>query len=213
MPVEAMLKQAADLTESYRLERAAEIYRHLLAQKPDLVDGLVGLAATLARQSDLHGAFELYRQALRLHPQSAVISHRLAVACELAGLFDEALAGNRRVVKLNPGLLRARCRLATLRERICDWDRRDEEKQAIADTLKRHFLGSSPGKSRPIEPWSLLTLPLSPAEVLALARSYSVVELESLHPLRARLPAYTVRRAGCGSGICPTTFATPRRHT
>lgn len=208
---EELLQRADGLAVHHRFDQAIEAYRNLLARHPDHVEALVGLATILARRDDLAGAIDLLRRALRLRPQAALICHQLAAVYELAGMDEEALAGYRRAVKLKPDLLRARHRLSQIRDQRCDWQGRTEEKQALAALLKDHLARGVPGLGNPVDPWSLLTLPLSPDELLPLARAFSsaTTHTGSLRnsSLRTAFPPHSAPRPGrCRIGYLAHEF-------
>ncbi len=170
------------LANAFRSSEAAALYRQVLAQAPDHVDALVGLAAALTRKpfvKNVAEAAECLRRALQLQPQSGLITYNLAAVYDLAGKREESLAGFRRAIRLRPDFLPARQRLSVLREQVCDWHHRGQEHQAYVACLMDHLNRGAP---IPIDPWSLLTLPLSPEQILRLAEAYSNEEQAPARP-------------------------------
>lgn len=186
-------RRAAALTERNANGPAIEAFRRALGLQSDHVDALVGLARLLSRQEDLSEPVELLRRALRLRPGSAEITYTLAMVLDLAGAPGEALAGFRRAVRLDPDHLAARHRLAVRMANVCDWTRRDEEHSRIVAALRQR---AAAGEPSPVDPWSLPTLPVSPADLVPIARSFSARYEEFARRFRTEMPDRTRPNVG-----------------
>ncbi|MGE5641010.1 MAG: tetratricopeptide repeat protein [Clostridia bacterium] len=161
-----------------------------------------------------------YRQASALAPEDAAYLNNLGCALGLDGAFEEAVGPLSRAVELAPGYVDAHANLgnvySTLGRReaavrcfreayklapgdpartadllfelqhVCDWTEFDALARARRENLRRH-------PERRIDPFSLLSIPSTPDEQLAAARSYAA-HIEPAAGVQ-RAPALA-RRAG-----------------
>lgn len=120
-----MLRQAAALHQSGRLDAAEQIYKQLVAAGPDA--NALHLLGVLRCQQHQHAtAVELIRKALALCPSSAMMHNNLASALNALGHLDEALRHFQRAVSLEPDYADAHFNLGDLYYRL----RRAEEAAA-----------------------------------------------------------------------------------
>jgi Flp pilus assembly protein TadD len=95
-----------------RYAEAAECYRRALRVKPDDVDALNNLGASLADLGRLADAVVCYQEAIRLRPNHAEAYYNLGNALRIAGRFDEAIAVYAQALRLRPEMVEAHNNLA-----------------------------------------------------------------------------------------------------
>ncbi len=101
-----------------RYAEAAECYRRVLRQRPDDVDALNNLGASLADLGRLADAVVCYQEALRLRPDHAEAYYNLGNALRLAARHDEAIKAYVQALRLRPEMVEAHNNLAiVLRKR------------------------------------------------------------------------------------------------
>jgi tetratricopeptide (TPR) repeat protein len=91
---QAMSKQSLD-------DEAIEVFRALLAARPDCYQGHLGLAITLMK-NDLPAAIPEFRKALEIDPELSDAHYNLAQALMQTGQPDDALAHLDTLVELDP---------------------------------------------------------------------------------------------------------------
>jgi protein O-GlcNAc transferase len=199
--------------QSGRREQAADAYRRALAldaRSDEAVDELGGI---YLEEGKLDEAIEHYGNALRSLPGVARVHNGFGCALLLRGRVDEALAQLRRAVELQPDLAGAQHNLgnayslrgdhlqaigafeaalalrpddAAVREgllfemqNVCDWMRFDElcalQRASAVDPAQR------------VSPFSLLSIPSSPAEQLQCARNFGLRQEAQVAEARERL--------------------------
>jgi len=92
VPVDATLTSAYQALEKGQLNDAERMYRQVLASNPASVDGMLGLAATLAQQNRGDAATQLYLRVLEQEPRNA---HAQAGLLALGGRADPVAAESR----------------------------------------------------------------------------------------------------------------------
>jgi len=95
-----------------RYAEAAECYRRVLRQRPDDVDALNNLGASLADLGRLADAVVCYQEALRLRPDHAEAYYNLGNALRLAARHDEAIKAYVQALRLRPEMAEAHNNLA-----------------------------------------------------------------------------------------------------
>jgi tetratricopeptide (TPR) repeat protein len=102
------IQQAFDLALQHhragRLREAEQLYRQILAQKPEHADAmhLLGVLAHQVGRNDV--AVGLIHRAIALNPNNAKAHSNLGSALKDNGQLDEAVAACRRAIALNPNL-------------------------------------------------------------------------------------------------------------
>ena len=168
------------LQQEGRLEDAIEQYRASIASSPDHAAGHNNLGCALALRGELAEAVECLREAIRLKPDFADAHFNLANAHSLAGRRDDAVRSFAAAEKLRPGHLSYKSALLFEMQHNCDWSRLDE----LCDAQRRGIFDRS---GPPISPFSLLSIPSTPAEQLRCAREYSRQVLAAVAVERERL--------------------------
>jgi tetratricopeptide (TPR) repeat protein len=92
VPVDATLTSAYQALEKGQLNDAERMYRQVLASSPASVDGMLGLAATLAQQNRGDAATQIYLRVLEQEPRNA---HAQAGLLALGGRADPVAAESR----------------------------------------------------------------------------------------------------------------------
>jgi tetratricopeptide (TPR) repeat protein len=112
--------KANDLLQSGKATEAAQIYRHMLEEKPDSAWTAYNLALALEATNDTNGAEESLRKAINLDPKEAKIQAELG-RLELAeGHLQSGQKWLDSALDLEPGLAEARGNLAMLYARKGD---------------------------------------------------------------------------------------------
>lgn len=139
-PDDPRLTEAQRLHQTGQLDRAAELYRAILADRPDhaATHHLLGLA--YGQQGFTEPALVHLRQAVRLEPGAASFHSNLGEALRRAGDLEGAVASFRRALALEPALAEAHFNLAIVLE--------GQDQLAEAAAHYRQALAARPGYSR-----------------------------------------------------------------
>lgn len=108
------LEQADEARAVGDWQRAARLYRDVLAQHPDSAPIWVQYGHALKESGDLAGAETAYREALRREPASPDTHLQLGHALKLQQRRDEAAVAYRLALTLDPGFEPAQLELAAL---------------------------------------------------------------------------------------------------
>lgn len=163
-----------------RFDDAIEQYRESIAFSPDHAAGQSNLGCALAFKGELAEAVECLREAIRLKPDFADAHFNLASAHSLAGRRDDAVRSFEAAEKLRPDYLPYKGALLFEMQHTCDWSRIRE----LCEGQRRSIFERS---GLPISPFSLLSIPSTPAEQLQCAREYSRQMSASVAVERERL--------------------------
>lgn len=79
-----------------------EEYKNNLAEDPNNLAGLIGLAHAYAGGNQWNKAITLYEHALRIDPHNADLHADLGIACRNAGQIDRALGEFRKAIDSDP---------------------------------------------------------------------------------------------------------------
>jgi protein O-GlcNAc transferase len=169
------------LQQEGRLDDAIEQYRASIAFSPGHAAGHNNLGCALAFRGELAEAVECLHEAIRLQPDFADAHFNLANAHSLAGRRDDAVRSFAAAEKLRPDHLSYKSALLFEMQHTCDWSRLRE----LCDAQRR---GTFERSGPPISPFSLLSIPSTPAEQLRCAREYSRQMLAAVAVERERLP-------------------------
>lgn len=131
--IEPRARAAEDRPDDYRtiFDRGAELeaadparaeaaYRRAIALEPGTVDAYLNLGAMLCEAGRCGDAIELYEQALRHCPDSALLHFNHAIALEDGGRTAAAVAAYERSLTLDPTLADAHFNLGRLQEELGD---------------------------------------------------------------------------------------------
>ncbi len=168
-----------DLSRPNELEAA---YGRALALRPGFAEVHCNLGNILQHRGDLEGAVTAYGRAIALKPDMAEAHCNLGAAYETGRRISEAVDAYAKALALNPDLLGVRTQLSYLRRSACDWTHADEEMD-LAERVARH--------QGPIPPFALLSMEISPAIYLHVARLWA-------GSMRAK-PAFAHRRPEPGA--------------
>ena len=106
--------RANDLLQSGKPAEAAQIYRHMLEEKPDSAWTAYNLALALEATSDTKGAEDALRNAITIDPKQAKIQAELGRLQLARGDVEGAQKSLESALRLEPELLDARANLATI---------------------------------------------------------------------------------------------------
>ncbi len=135
---------------------SAEFHRHL------------GLA--LHRQGNLERAAKCCREAIRLRPDHAETHRNLSEILIQSRCFGEAAEAAEKAVRLAPDLAEGRELLLISRQLVCQWRHWEDDFRRLVELNERDLAGGAPSR---IRPWQALTVPLTPRQQHAIARSWS----------------------------------------
>jgi predicted O-linked N-acetylglucosamine transferase (SPINDLY family) len=124
-------------------------------------------------------------RALAIKPELVIAHGLLAEACRDQGLKREALECMRTVLALQPGNLEALARVSFEKRQLCDWRDWHADRQRIEAALA----AAPQGVPRVALMFSLLSLPLPPALLLAGARCDALQMARNVQPLPPVPPA------------------------
>jgi predicted O-linked N-acetylglucosamine transferase (SPINDLY family) len=162
---EAHNNLAAILQGQGLLEEAVVHARQALAFKPTDADAYFNLGIILQEQGSLEEAMTLLQQALALNPGHAEAHTHLGLTLQDSGRREEAVLHYQQALALKPGYAEAENQLLHQRQRLCDW----EGLEALFDR-QRVILREQPSANIP--PFTILSIPTSPAEQLLCARNW-----------------------------------------
>jgi predicted O-linked N-acetylglucosamine transferase (SPINDLY family) len=163
------------LRQMNRLDEAERHFRQVHELFPGDAEVLFHVASLLASRGCYADAERSYRDAMRLDPGNGNLQLGLARVYTVTGALDKAIECYQCAVRLQPDSLNARGSLLFAMQGVCDWSQFDE-----LSAQQRRGVLSLPVSD--LSPFTLLSIPSTPAEQLACARKYA----EAL-----------VREAGC----------------
>ena len=112
--------RANDLLQAGKAQEAAQIYRHMLEERPDNAWTAYNLALALEATHDTRGAEDALRKAIEIDPKQAKILAELGRLKLAAGDTQSAQKWLRSALDLQPGLVDARGNLAMVDARRGD---------------------------------------------------------------------------------------------
>src|SRR5579872_214239 len=112
--------RANDLLQSGKAMEAAQIYRHMLEEKPDSASTAYNLALALEAGNDIQGAEDALRNAIRIDPKQAMIQAELGRLDLARGDLQAAQKFLEAALELDPELAEARGNLAMVHARRGD---------------------------------------------------------------------------------------------
>ncbi len=106
--------QATTEREKPYYDGLIEEYKNILAEDPNNLASLIGLAHAYAGGNQWNKASSLYEHALRFDPHNADLHADLGIACRSAGQIDRALSEFRKAVDSDPLHQTARFQMGTV---------------------------------------------------------------------------------------------------
>lgn len=128
---------------------------------------------------ELEAAAACFRKALERRPDYADAAFYLAETAKLQGRLDEAAHWYGRVLELEPGHTQALNGLVHTQQHMCDWAGLESRWQRLLETL------SAPDGR--VSPFSVLSLPSTPAQQLACAEAWARKNVEPAAAARTDL--------------------------
>ena len=191
------------LAQAGRADEAVASYRQACELNPDLADGWFNIGTLLGRSGRHAEACDAFDRALAIHPQHAGYLNNRALSLKALGQSDAAETDLRAAARLAPGtaeawenladLLREQDRLmeaaaayqrvlalaprradvagllySTKRE-ACQWDGLGDLERGLVEAVRQCARDSVP----PVTPFTSLVMPLSPAQLRAIAEGHA----------------------------------------
>lgn len=141
-----------------------------LAADPGRAETYFHLAVVFHEIGRHNEATECSRKGLALAPDSVKGHRNLAVMLQGQGQPEAAAACFRDALRLDPDDAEARTGLFEANQAACCWQDRDGELEQVLASVERALAA---GERSPVMPWTALSLPLTPATQLAIARDYA----------------------------------------
>ena len=154
-------------------------FRRGLEVAPDRAHMHHELGAAYIRTGDLDAAIACHRRALELDPGYANAHYALAETLKLQGRLDEAMDSYGRALALKPDHIQALGASVHVRQHLCQWDGIEELWRQVRESI-------ATGSGGLITPFSVLSMPTTPAEQLACARAWAQRELAPFITQRSR---------------------------
>jgi predicted O-linked N-acetylglucosamine transferase (SPINDLY family) len=169
-----------------KLEEAVAHFRQALALQPGFGEAYYNLGNALKAQGRLEDAVTHYRQALALRPSLVEAQINLANALRAQDKREEALAHYRQALALKPNCAEVENQIMQEMQLLCEWT-------GLEDLFARQraLLRTAPAVKIP--PFSLLSIPSSPAEQLLCAQNWTANCVAQVAHLRQRLEIHITR--------------------
>ena len=113
-PADGTLQEAVKLHKAGHSHEALQLYRKILAVRPDQVDALNLSGVANLELNHIGEAVKLLQAAVSLQPSHAEVHNNLGNALQAAGKLDEATAAYRRAIGIKPGYAEAHNNLGTV---------------------------------------------------------------------------------------------------
>jgi predicted O-linked N-acetylglucosamine transferase (SPINDLY family) len=182
------------LGDRARFAEAAAAYGEAAALDPDYLAPRMELAQLLGRQRHFAQAEEIYRRLLakdtcNREAQLACLTN-LAFLLREQGKPAESQEWYQKALSIDPHHAEAMAGLCVVKSFLCDWRDRDTELARLLQITNRQ-LGA--GVRTSLAPFDALARPLSPAQHLAIARSWAHDTKRRTAPWRRRLGLHEAR--------------------
>jgi hypothetical protein len=125
--IPAALQKARALQMAGRLGDAHELYKAILAIRPDTVEALYQIGKIGIAARDYRGAARVLAKAQRLRPEDPIILTTYAEALRDAGSIEKAVDKFRELIRLQPNDMAARLALGQLLQRAGDFEAAERE--------------------------------------------------------------------------------------
>ena len=163
-----------------RLADSITHYRRALEADAKRVIAHNALGGAYRQIGDLDAALACFGKAQALDPGQAHVHYELAETFKVQGQLEAAIDSYERALALRPDDSQALGGLVHLRQHVCRW----QGIEALWRRVCEGIAGAADGK---ISPFSVLSMPASPAEQLASAKTWARRELAPLAGLRSGL--------------------------
>ena len=163
---------------------AAACFHEALRLRPEYPRAHHGLGQVQEALCEFHAALASFRTAVRLKPDFTEAYQSLGSLLQRQPDWDGARAAFERVLELQPDNALAFARLFVTRQMQCDWRNRAAALVRLWDNTARQLAAH---ESSSIQPFFTLTVPWSPEQQLAVARSHSEVIARNAVPVRQSL--------------------------
>lgn len=150
-----------------RRREAVECWRRALALQPGQVEAELALALDRRADGDAAGAVAMLEAAIKRRPDLAELHYNLGVTYHHARKPGPAIAALGRALGANPRFRKASVQLAQTAQSVCDWDTLER----LMPLLREEVARAANGKPCLVSPFFSLSLPLTEAERLAVARA------------------------------------------
>jgi predicted O-linked N-acetylglucosamine transferase (SPINDLY family) len=160
---------------------ARELLEQCVAFAPDHAGLRVTLGGVCLDDHRPAAARQHLERALALGARSAEAWDNLGLALRQLGLEAEALASFERAAATDPSLTPALANVVYTSYALCEWDGLEERERRLIATL------DDPSSDARWSPWIALSMPITPAQQLAVARRWAGAMLPAVAP--RRLPA------------------------
>jgi protein O-GlcNAc transferase len=173
-----------------RLDEAEAAYRSALALRPDHGPAQVGLAGVLRAKAQFAEAERLFRARLEQAPEDGEAQERLAEMLCACNRLTDAQAVYEAMLGRQPDHPAALAGALQLKSMVCDWRERDSEFARLMAVTERQIAA---GERTALSAFDAFARPLTPATLLAIARSWAA-ETETLAARDKADLAFDVRR-------------------
>ena len=150
--------------------QAIEYYRQAVHFRQDYPDAYNNLGIVLMNCGDLTAAIEAFRSALKYSPDNPKINFNLGVCHKESAHYTAAIHCLDTALKLDPGINKAYAELCRINQIICAWHDDAHPARRLIE-INRSCLEKN--QESPIYPFDALSLPLTPAEQTAIAKSHA----------------------------------------
>jgi predicted O-linked N-acetylglucosamine transferase (SPINDLY family) len=173
--VSALVNLAAALFRQEKLNEAIATAEQALATDPDCVDALIAEGSAYVKLGDLQSALTSMERAVAIAPENALaLIGRASVFLKLKR-FSLAVADYEKVRAIDPDRKNLLGLLVTAKASACDWNGLDRDITLLLDGVRT-------GEAIE-EPFSLLSLPSTPADQLICATAAIARDYPPLAPL------------------------------
>jgi len=163
-----------------RLDEAITSYRRALEFDSDQAHAYIDLGVAHLHAGNLDPANACFRRALEIRPDHAEASYNLAETLKLQGKLDEAAEWYERMLAREPHEFRALNGLIHMQQHMCSWSGLEQRWQRLRDAVS----AANDGR---VSPFSVLSLPSTPAQQLACAEAWARRNVEPIAGIRPAL--------------------------
>ncbi len=179
------------LADQRRAAEALACYHEAVALRPDYARAHNAIGGIHLDRGRMDAAIGSFRQALQYAPDDSKALNNLGVALHDRGQTGEAIDCYRASVAHDPDNAEAFVNLVWARQEVCDWAGREPDLARLLEVTERRI---AEGRPTPIDPFSMLSLPVSADCQLAVARAYAKRVVERAEPVRRALALEAPRR-------------------
>jgi predicted O-linked N-acetylglucosamine transferase (SPINDLY family) len=185
---------AKGLKASGAAKAACALLEQCIALAPEHASLQVSLGGAYLEDYRPAAARRHIESALTLGAAGAEVWDNLGLAHQMLGDDEQALAAFERAAAADPSLTPALANLVNARYALCEWEGLDRREQQLVATL------DDPASDPRWSPWIALSMPISSAQQLAVARRWAGAMLPAAAPRRPVGPRGAKLRVGYLSG-------------